>query len=197
LLFGFPNQHSYHGVITKLDWKPAENLSVFSIRVKPYWPAWVLRKLKLLKPFYRVYRSLVLKRYKIPAKGLESSLSACDFAAVYRSPEYLNCKTYNASFVIQAGPVSVWLSDRHHLMIGDMENVKEAGFKLVMRVLKKLAVRLGIREIQFHVSPASPLHTIWAAHCTPRPSYPVVFRDFGSAIPPEKIKFSFADIDIF
>ena len=78
-----------------------------------------------------------------------------------------------------------------------MENSTEANFKTVLKGLKRAAWWSGIRQIQFHCSPGTKLYQLFAKHFTESPSYPVLFQDFGSSIPPEKIKFTFSDIDIF
>lgn len=194
LLFGFPNQNSHHVAINSAGWKMTEQLSRFSIPVKPFFIAKLLRK---LQPLFRLYRSAVLSKYRTKDKGIAGSVISDGFAGVLRDKEYLDWKTYHATTVIRIGEAKIWFSDRYLLMIGDMENVTEKNFTMVMQELCQIARRLGVKEIQFHASPATSLHRLWEANYTKHESYPLLFQDFDSAIDPEKIKFNFADIDIF
>lgn len=197
LLFGFPNQQSYHGTVNRLGWKQTEHLSLFRIAVKPLWWAALFRKIKPLKAFYKLYRQKVLRRKLVNEHGFQNAAKEDGFAVIDRSPSYLEWKKYNESFVIMAGGARVWVSDRYHLMIGDMEHADEKKIQDVIRDLAALAAKLGIAEVQFHTAPETALHAVWNKRVEPGESYPVLFQDFGSAIPIEKIKFSFADVDIF
>lgn len=197
LLFGFPNQHSYHGVMNRLNWKQEEQLDAFMIPVKPSWFARAMRKTRFIAPFYRLHKKRLLKKYITTDKGLPCPMAAAGFATVDRSPAYLDWKSCSETLVVRAGNARVWMADRSQLMIGEMEVVTEETLPAVLKDLKKIARQLGITGIQFHCSPSGSLHAVWKAHVPARASYPVVFQDFGSAIPPEKIKFSFADIDVF
>jgi hypothetical protein len=38
---------------------------------------------------------------------------------------------------------------------------------------------------------------LFAKHCERSDSYHVLFQDFGSPVEPERIKFTFADVDVF
>ena len=82
-------------------------------------------------------------------------------------------------------------------MIGDIEGLNEKNFTTVLETLIGIAKQLGVKGIQFHCSPGIQLHSLFSAYCEPSPSYHALFQDFGSPIPPEKIKFTFADIDVF
>ena len=81
-------------------------------------------------------------------------------------------------------------------MVGDMD-ITDHDFDTVMNTLEKLARRVGVSSISFQVSPDTKLHTLFAAKHKPITSFPIVFLDLGADIPLDKIKFTFADIDIF
>jgi len=196
LVFGFPNQNSYHGAVNKLGWKMTEAMACFVIPIKSLPLESVARKMRLSKLYTR-YAQFVLKKNMVSLPGTASSVIADGFAGVYRSEEYLVYKTYNSSRVIKIGNARIWISGRPGMLIGDMENVDETNFKTVTDKLRGLAGKLGIRQVQFHCSPGTNLHRLFSENFEPAHSYPVLFQDFGSSIPPEKIKFTFADIDIF
>jgi hypothetical protein len=99
--------------------------------------------------------------------------------------------------VIKLEDANIWISYKNDLVIGDAEGLDTSNFVLVMNQLKRIAKALGIRQIQFHASPGTSLHQLFSKAYKASPSFPVLFQDFGSSIPLEKIKFTIADIDIF
>jgi hypothetical protein len=197
LTFGFPNQDFYKVAVNKSGWKTTETMDCFTITVASLPLESFFQKIRVFKKIYRQYRFSILKKNFLSQNGVANSVMADGFAGVCRSDEYLFYKTYNASKVVGVGYSKIWISDRHGLVIGDMEGVSETNFKAVINKLVKIAKRLGIRRIQFHSSPGTSLHRLFAGNYKSKPSFHVIFQDFGSAIPPEKIKFTFADIDIF
>lgn len=197
LIFGFPNQNSYHGAVNKLGWKITESMACFIIRVKGLPLESICRKAKWLERLYESYRQLIFKRISLPLNGIANSATTDGFAGVYRDEEYFAYKTYNFSRIIRIGDAKVWISNRPGMLIGDMEGVDRQNFASVIAKLKALAKKLGIRHIQFHCSPGTSLFKLFSENFEQTPSYPVLFQDFGSPIGPENIKFTFSDIDIF
>ena len=196
LVFGFPNQNSYHGAVNKLGWVMTETMACFIIPVKTIPLESVARKMRLSK-LYQQYARLILRRRMLSFHGTSNSVIPDGFAGVFRSEEYFAYKTYSPSRTLKIGDAKVWISNRPGMLIGDMENVSETNFEVVINKLRSTARTLGIRQIQFHCSPGTTLHRLFAQKFQPVPSYPQLFQDFGSPIAPEKIKFTFADIDIF
>src|SRR5688572_16270280 len=197
LLFGFPNQNSYHGAVHKLGWKMTGTMTCFTIPVKTLPLESLSKKLSLFNRLYKRYSRFILNKNLLPLLGVANSGLADGFAGVYRSDEYLYYKMYNPTKVISIDDSKIWISDKHGLVIGDMENINEMNFNVVISKLKRIAKKLGKRQIQFHCSPGTSLHKFFTLNYKATPSYPILFQDFGSAIPPEKLRFTFADIDIF
>lgn len=197
LIFGFPNQNSYHGAVNKLGWKMTHRLDYFSIPVKGLRLESVCSKFGFSKKLYGLYRQSVLKKYISPVKGVQNSAEEEGFATVYRSEDYFQYKTYSRSQVIRLDDTSIWIKGKYGLMIGDIEGLNEKNFTTVLETLIGIAKKLGVKEIQFHCSPGIQLHSLFSAYCEPSPSYHALFQDFGSPVPLEKIKFIFADIDVF
>lgn len=197
LVFGFPNQNSYHGAVHKLGWKQTDVMGCFIIDVKAMLLPAMGRKLGFLKGLYKGYAGKRLKKYLVEDIGLSNSALTDGFAGLHRSEEFLNYKTYSPTQVISIDGVKIWFSLKQTIMIGDMEGLSANNFKEVMKKLMRLTGQLGIKQIQFHCSPGTTIHKLFKENIEEKPSYPVLFQDFGSAVPPEKIKFTFADIDIF
>ncbi len=197
LLFGFPNQNSYHGAINKLGWKMTGSMKCFLIPVKCLPLASVAQRFSFLARIYKRYVNVVLHNRLLDQAGVTSSVLANGFGGVCRSKSYLEYKCYNTTHVIGVKGAKAWVNIRNGMIIGDLEGVTEADFKKVMAGLIQIAKWIGVTQIQFHSSQGTKLYEQFEANYESRPSYPVLFQDFGSVISPEMVRFTFADIDIF
>jgi Acetyltransferase (GNAT) domain len=196
LVFGFPNENSYHGAI-KLGWKMTEKMEFFQIKIESLPLKSISNKIKFLQIPYGLWRKHVLSKYQKEVNGVENSVIREGYAGVMRNKEYKNYKKYNQTFVIEIESVMIWLKDDDVLKIGDIQGITEDNFNKVVEVLRSLTIKLGLKQIHFHCSPGTSLYRFFTGICEPLPSFPVLFQDFGSPVPLEKIKFTFADIDIF
>jgi hypothetical protein len=160
-------------------------MDYFVIPVETLLSAKLFGKISFLKKYYERYQQSVLKKYLVTEKGIHHSAEIDDFATVYRNADYLQYKTYSQTEVIKTGDTKVWIS------------ANEKNFSDTIEQLKRIAGKTGATEIQFHCSPGTRLHNLFSAYFKASPSYPALFQDFDSPVPPEKIKFTFADIDIF
>jgi hypothetical protein len=196
LVYGFPNQNSRHGLINKLGWHMTESLDRFSIPVSSFPAERLTKQFSWTKQLYENHCQKVLQSCLLEMDGLPHSAAKENFGSVLRDERFLAYKKYSPSYVIGIGNAKVWFRLRQELTIGDME-CSENDFSTVITELKKITKRLGLPSINFQVSPGTRLHRMFAAAFTPAASFPVCFKDLGSGVPLEKIKFSFADIDIF
>jgi hypothetical protein len=196
LIFGFPNQNSYHGAVHKLGWKMTETMDYFVIPVKAFPLEHLTLKFTLLKKLYEKYTKLVLHKYLIAESGLANSVISDGYAGVHRNKQYLQYKMYSSTQVIKIGESKLWIKINNGLLIGDIA-LAENSFDKLMGKVKKIAGKLGVRQIYFHACKDTRLHNLFAERFNAVPSFPVLFQDFGSGVSLEKIKFTFADIDIF
>lgn len=196
IIFGFPNQNSFHGAIHKLGWQMTETMDCFSMPVNAIPWEMFSRQFSFLKGVYSKYIQLTLQKYLLTPTGITNSVISADYGGIYRDQDYLKYKTYFTRHVIRIGLTSFWIKINNGLIIGDIEGVTD-DFDEVLNKLKKLARKLGVSQIQFHSSPHTQLHRLFAERYKAVPSFPVLFQDFESGIPIDKIKFTLADIDIF
>jgi hypothetical protein len=196
LVFGFPNQNSYHGLIHKLGWKMTEYMERFIIPVNSFPLESLSQHFGWSKRVYKKYTKWILHKYFLPEQGLSNSVVAEGFGGVYRDDHYLKYKSYSDTQVIKTGNAKVWMKIQNGLIIGDL-HITEHDFDAVIKSIKKIAKRLGTANIFFQLSPGTQLHTLFTKKYTPMPSFPIIFLDPGASIPLNKLKFSFADIDIF
>jgi hypothetical protein len=191
LIFGFPNQNSA-GINGQIGWTTTGNLEGFQIPVTTLPLRGLTRRLPFLQGIYRTYSQTLLKKYLLPEKGIAGS-TPC---GILHNEAWFNYKTYSKTYVIRLGKAKAWISLSDVMTIGD---IQDNGQDLddTLRRIKKLAARLGFRNIFFHTSPGTPLHRQFAQRFRPFTSFPALFNDLGSGIPLEQLKFTFADIDIF
>ncbi|HVS93562.1 MAG TPA: GNAT family N-acetyltransferase [Mucilaginibacter sp.] len=196
LIFGFPNQNSLHSYLVKLKWQMTESVDCYVIDAGILPAEKWLKKIPYVKNVYKQYQQRVLKKYLLPRKGIENSVFKDGFAGINRNALYLNYKTYHETYVIKLGRAVLWIKLRNNLIIGDMD-CRSEDFDDVMHQLKKLAIMLGMKEIHFHTCHQTRLSTMFSERYEMVPSYYLVFKDLGCHIPLDKIKFTFADVDLF
>jgi hypothetical protein len=205
LVFGFPNQNSYRGLL-KLGWEGAETMERFTIPIGRSGPRSILRqpgllrslsrRSGLLRSVYNKYTGWMIHRYAVSQQGLSNAVIAEGYGGVYRDPSYLQYRTYNNTQVIRAGNALAWIRIKDGLFIGDL-HVEDIDFDEAMHVIRKMASRIGLSSITFQSSPGTHLHTLFAERYRGEPSFPILFKDLGSGLPLQHIKFTFSDIDIF
>ncbi|CAN5390923.1 hypothetical protein BH10BAC2_BH10BAC2_47810 [soil metagenome] len=195
-VFGFPNQDSYHIFMHKLGWSTSDRMDYFLIPVNAASVEKLCAKSTLTKKIYEKYVHYVLGKLLITEKGLPNILTQEGYAGILRSKDYLRYKTYNPTYVLKIGCSKIWIKISHHITIGDIE-LGENNFDLIIATIKKISKRLGIKAIYFHSCSKTILHTLFSEKYPPQASFPVIYKDFDSGLPLEKIKFTFADIDIF
>jgi hypothetical protein len=197
LVFGFPNDNSYHGAVNKLGWQPVGQMFRFTIPVSTIIPARILRRI----PFHPQYCTRILAPRRMPATGLPNLLQQEGFGGIDRDESYLQYKTYSPTTVINISGILAWIRIKEELLLGDLqkpgENLDPAAYRLAISGLKKISTRLGLPSITFIVSKDTSAFRHFATDHAPIPSYPVLVQDFGAGLDPEKLRFSLADIDIF
>jgi hypothetical protein len=196
IIFGFPNQNSLHGFLIKLKWQMTEIMVCYIIPVGIIPVEGIAKNLPFLNNAYKKYRQYILKDYLIPQQGIENSVFKDGFAGLNRNAHYLNYKTYNDTQVIKIGRSLLWIKIKNGLIIGDISCAKE-DFDHTMNEVRKLALKLGLKQIQFHTSHQTQLSSLFSERYESIPSFYVLFKDLGAPIPLDKIKFTFADVDTF
>lgn len=184
LIFGFPNQNSYPAMIKHLGWIETEKMRRFTIPVRNPFPG---RKKS---------HEAILEKLLLPKKGIPNSVIEEGYGGVYRDETFYQYKAFAKTYVVKITSGDVWIKINKDLIIGDIM-LKENEDKFVLEEIKELANKLHLGKISFQVCTGCHLHDLFIGHSEAIPSFPVLFKDFGSGLRLEKIKFTFADIDIF
>jgi hypothetical protein len=145
---------------------------------------------------YASYQANILKKYMLPQNGIANSVikDSCD--GVYRDGDYLNYKKYSDTKVVKIAGSTIWIKISGVLLIGDID-LQTDDFEDMMYGVKKLARKLGIKQIHFHASPGTTLHRLFAMRFKSIKSFEAIFKVLGDDLPLDKIKFTSADIDTF
>lgn len=196
IIFGFPNQNSLHGFLAKLKWQMTETMDCYIIPVGIIPVEGLCNQLPFIDKIYKKYQRQVLKKYLMPQKGIGNSVFKDGFAGINRNAHYLKYKGYHETHIIKIGESLLWIKIKNGLIIGDID-CKEEDFDNTMNEVWKLAFRLGLKQIQFHTSHQTTLASLFAARYNAVPSFHVLFKDTEANISLDKIKFTFADVDIF
>ena len=196
LVFGFPNQNSLHGFLVKLKWQMTETMDYYDIPVGIVSLERLVKKLPFSRKLYVKYQDYILRDYLLPIKGIENSVLKDGYAGINRNAHYLEYKTYHETQVIKIGESLIWIKIRDGLIIGDMLCSSE-DFDETIDKLCTIAFKLGLKRIQFHTSHQTRLSALFSDRYESVSSFYVLFKDLGSNIPLDKIKFTFADVDTF
>ena len=189
LIFGFPNQHSYPTMIKHLGWTETEKMSRFTIPTGTMWNRIFLKTSK-------EHHDEVLNKLISSEPALKNSAIEEGYSSVSRNEAYMRYKTYTNSYVINMNSASLWIKVGNELTIGDII-LKENNRRYFFEEIKALAKKLKLTKISFQVSGGCNLYDLFAYNYKPIQSFPVLFKDFGSGLQLDRIKFTFADIDIF
>ncbi|MFA7273190.1 MAG: GNAT family N-acetyltransferase [Crocinitomicaceae bacterium] len=197
-LFAFPNENSLPGFIGKLGWSHIDDITPYLIRVKCI--PWIRLKstFGLPQTLHNKWCRFILKKVT-KGEPFKSSCLSNDTAAVDHSEAFFAYKTYEENYIINVNGIKVWVKFNDiFLIIGDIEVCDELSFKKVIRVLKKLAFKLGLPHLRFQFSSNTWGESILKKFGTPmQVKYPIVGFNFTDKIPMEKIKFTGADNDTF
>jgi len=195
LIFGFPNQNSYHGAVNKLGWQIAGQMDCFTVRVKAISFGTTVQRVGFLRSLYGNYVNWIVKRYT--TTDYPDSLVEQGYDGVHRDEDYQHYKTYYHHHLLKLDNVVYWVKLQQGLVIGDIALRDEKDFDNAINGIRRIAATLGLQKIQFHISQGTVVHRLFAERFKPVPTFPVLFRDLGFGKTLERFRFSFGDIDIF
>jgi GNAT superfamily N-acetyltransferase len=188
VLFGFAVSAT-NPLLIKKGWYESERLDRFVIPV-PHSIKWFLQALR---------RKTGIRRKTAQhgsQPGCANSVLADGFAGIERNQEYLLYKSFSLTEIIATANAKAWIKTGSQLVIGDME-VKEKDFDKTIIGIQSIAQETGASQIYFQSSKDTSLHTLFSQRYTAIPSFPVVMKKIRQGVDTARIKFTFADIDIF
>jgi len=192
-IFGFPNQNSLPGFI-KLNWQfLPDQLQVFTLRATGFAYARLLKKLPLLSAFYEIIVSQLLGEKQIDQSFFENK----NEDGVSHDNTFIAYKTYNTTHVAAINTVKVWVKADGKLKVGAIHGLHKTSAEDFLRRLKKLATKLGCRDVIFMTSKNSSLYQILINAVTPKDAFSIGFLPLqAGSFSFENVLFEYCDVDI-
>jgi GNAT superfamily N-acetyltransferase len=198
LLFGFPNEAAYPIWMNKLGYEHVHDLVSYRLPVRTLWAERVASRSGPLRNIFERHVRRTLRERAPLDPVLENSLAADGFACIDHDRAFHSYKAaFGGSEVVELNGGRVWLVIRHGLLVGDLEAASKPDLESTLDALRGLATRLGIHQIVFQASKDTRFSPVFAARSDVSHELPVIYRDLGSQIPKEKLRFVFGDLDNF
>lgn len=197
-LYGFPNAEAYPIWIHKLGYEHIQDLAEYTLPVRTIWVEKLSHRFAPLGRLYGRYAGRVLAARTPSDPTLANSLARDGFACVDRDRSF---HAYKASVggarVLHLAGGRAWVKPRHGLLVGDLEASSDAELDHAMRSLRSLAARLGLHQIVIQASKDTRFATYFSSRTGSSRELPVIYRDLGSKIPRDTLRFTFGDLDNF
>lgn len=169
----------------------------YRCRTRTVWAERIARRLPPIHGLYRRYLDRTLDALAPQDPVLENSLVTEGFAATHHSREFFDYKSFAGSRVLGVEGGRAWLKVRRGMLVGDLEAATGEGLDRSLRALEGVARRNGIDEIIFQTSHDTRFTRLFPERYRTVPCFKVVYQDIASRIPPDRLRFTFGDLDNF
>jgi len=200
--FAFPNPLSYPGFM-KLGWTHDGNINSYHFFVPTIPLAFLGDRFKVLEPVARRIFRWVTSRWRVEYYPFPNSSVAKGIVTPMRDElsNRFKPETDTRMIVCLESGTSVWISlSSGRLSIGDIDlkGDKEKELKRVLRTLRLICWLSGIFHIQTHLSPDCTLDVLLRDRgFVPRTNIPICHFDMTSAVPIDKVHYTYGDFDTF
>jgi GNAT superfamily N-acetyltransferase len=198
-LFAFPHRggDSYPGFVRQQGFTHVHDLVEYHLPIHTLWAERLARRLGPIHESYRRRVDRVFGALAPADPALSNSLLGEGFAAAHRDRTFHAYKSFAGARVLEVDGGRVWLKVRHGLQVGDLEARSDVDMDRTLDALRRLSVRLGIHQIIFLSSPGTRFSSFFNARSRTAPSVSFLYRNLGSAIPVERLRFTLGDLDNF
>jgi hypothetical protein len=152
IIFGLPNNNSYHGFTKKLFWQQLDEVIRYDLKSRVKRPP--IRKIfKKLgwNRLYNRYINLILKDYRVSdVRNFTNSINI-NYGKIHRDRFYMDYKSDGDKVFIRLENVVFWIKLTDIFWIGDISDYENMNDKILIQ-LKKIAFRLGYNTIVFHIN---------------------------------------------
>lgn len=200
-IFGFPNKFSYPGFKKRLNWKFADFTYSFTINNNNNIPFCELSsKYKFLENSYDKYAKNKISKYQIPV--LEENISCFQYpnakGQIQKDAKYFKYKMQNEKiYLIKVNGFTLLIKPKIHLYIGAIGFIDNLDYKILIKTIKKLQVKLLCKRAIITISKNHWLFKQLKKDIEPQESLPIGFYQMDDDINWENIQFELADYDTF
>lgn len=201
LFFGLPVRESLKSFV-KLGFAHTGSLVGYSLEVSSFPLEAICRKLHL-QGLYRWWANKALAPYLMPPEAaLPNSVLAEGYGGVLHDADFFAYKTLSFNRRCRFAGIDSWLKFEHGLLVGDVAlpaNCPDETFDAWLASLRRLARRLGLRRILFHVHADSPLGVKLAARFPGHASWAVIGMAGDAEMAPfvDQMRYCQGDYDSF
>jgi len=176
-LFGFPNQNSYPAFIKHLDFTHAQTMNRYTFTFGD----------SLYKKIYRRLISSVPGQATITNPLLQEGYDGLIYDA-----DLIKYRRYNMNCIRQINEAAVWMNRSGDRIIGAVSIA--ASLDDLLRYLKK---KEKAASATFIISSGAQLDGALSSRTRPQPGFEVITKNLSGRYQLDKLKFQFADLDIF
>jgi len=200
LVFGFPNENSYHGFKTKLNWVFNDSLQKFTIKnsVIPFCE--IAFKFNFFEPIYRKYVQKKLSKIIIE---LDDNTISCfnkntSVGYIKKDVNFFKYKlNIKNNYLITINGFTLLIKTKTHLKIGLVAWFEEKRIDDFINVVQKLAKIVGSRKTILIMSKNHWLYKYLVDIIKPEKNCPIGFYEISDTIDYKNIEFVYADNDTF
>jgi len=150
-----------------------------------------------LKRTFLYHTKNILAKYATEHTHFDNSAKAEKVISVKRDKELFSYKSFSNNHLISIAGQNVWLHATNRLRIGDIVVQGQSHWDEILRELKKIATRLGIRKVVFQCSPDTPWDRFLATRYKAAKTFPIGYYLIDKSIDIDAIKFGDGDLDTF
>lgn len=152
LIFGLPNNNSYHGFTKKLNWKHVDDVERFDLKS-------TVKRLPLPKIFQRLgwnhlferFARRILKNYLVATQENFMNPLPVNYGKLVRDTAYLDYKSERNKTFIRIESIIFWIKLTDVFWIGEISDYEKMNDQILSQ-LKRVAYRLGYNTIVFHIN---------------------------------------------
>jgi len=151
LVFGFPNDNSYPGFISKLNWTRIDNIARYDLKlkIKTLPLARLFRRAVFLRKLHHSYARFVLRKKIVPAPGSFTNNYPTHYGKVQRDEKYIRYKQSPDKLFVNIDNRLIWIKLTDVLWVGDIDNYESVTVELI-RKIKRIAFKMGYNTITFN-----------------------------------------------
>ena len=196
VVYGFPNDQSYHGFVNRLNWIHSENFHSYEIPVRTFPLQRTFSKLRL-STMYESFVNVYAVRQNKSGKRPSNSVIEEGYSGVVHDVGFFRYKTYTKNYFATVENVLVWFKIEGGLSVGDIQCANGFDIIKVENALKKLSGILGCEKIRIHASPGTRLQQALDQRYASSPDIFICWLSLNGAYPKGTLKFTAADMDTF
>lgn len=196
-IYGIPNENSYPGFVTKLNWTHSGNMQKFEFKIPMLPFSQLFRNNTFLKSFYQAYVKFILLFVKNVKIGFPNPNIGNNDFGTFRNDDLFTYKKYSKKHLVKIKGAKVWLKFEGSLKIGDIELSGNTDLKSIIKRLKLIAFLTGIQKIQYQCNSKSECFSSFSKLCEPIEAMPVIYLNLTNLYSPEQLVLSLADFDTF